>query len=142
MSIQLVKIIIPLVLLLHGLGHGGAIVALISIDRGVPSGKWLSACSWLFPKLSPKAAKVITITFWAISLLGFLAAAFSFWGILIPGDLWRTLALVFAFISLIGIVLFWGRWPLFNTLAAQAVNLAIIITQLWVRWPAKDVLGK
>jgi hypothetical protein len=142
MSIQLVKIIIPLVLLLNGLGHGGAIVALISIDRGVPSGKWLSARSWLFPKLSPKAAKVITITFWAISLLGFLAAAFSFWGILIPGDLWRTLALVFAFISLIGIVLFWGRWPLFNTLAAQAVNLAIIITQLWVRWPAKDVLGK
>jgi hypothetical protein len=142
MSTQLIKIIIPLVLLLHGLGHGGAIGALISIDRGVPSGKWLSARSWLFPKLSPNAAKVITITFWAISLLGFVAAAFSFWGILIPVDLWRTLALVFAFISLIGIVLFWGRWPLFNTLAAQAVNLAIFITQLWVRWPAKDVLGK
>jgi hypothetical protein len=31
---------------------------------------------------------------------------------------------------------------MFNTLAAQAVNLAVIITQLWLHWPAKELLGK
>jgi len=39
MSPQLIKIIIAVVILLHGLGHGGAMGALIAIDRGVPSGK-------------------------------------------------------------------------------------------------------
>jgi hypothetical protein len=109
MSLLLIKFFIPLVILLHGLGHGGAIGALIAIDRGVPSGKWLSARSWLLPDLAPQMAKVMAIAFWMISLLGFVAAALSFWGILIPSDLWRTLALIFAFISFIGILLFWGR---------------------------------
>ena len=142
MSSQTIKILIAGVLLVHGLGHVGAIGALIAIDRGVPSGKWLSARSWLFPNLTPQTAKIIAIIFWALSLLGFVAAALSFWGVLIPGDLWRLLALIFAFISFIGIILFWGRWPMFNTLAAQAVNLAVILTQLWLNWPGKEMFGK
>ena len=142
MSPQLIKIIIAGILLLHGLGHGGAIGALIAIDRGVPGGKWLEARSWLFPKLAPQAAKIIAITLWVLSLLGFVAAALSFWGVLLPGDFWRPLALIFAFISFVGIALFWGTWPMFNTLAAQAVNLAVIITQLWLHWPAKEMFDK
>jgi len=142
MSPQLIKIIIAGILLLHGLGHGGAIGALIAIDRGVPSGKWLEARSWLFPKLAPQAAKIIAITLWVLSLLGFVAAALSFWGVLLPGDFWRPLALIFAFISFVGIALFWGTWPMFNTLAAQAVNLAVTITQLWLHWPAKEMFDK
>lgn len=141
-SAQFVKIIIAAVLLIHGLGHIGAIGALIAIDRGVDGGKWRSARSWLFPKLAPKVATMIAIIFWTLSLLGFLAAAFSFWGVIIPGELWRTLALIFAFISFFGITLFWGRWPMFNTLAAQAVNLAVIITQIWMHWPPLDMFGK
>jgi hypothetical protein len=142
MTSQTIKIIIAGVLLLHGLGHGGAIGALIAIDRGVPSGKWLSARSWLFPKLSPQVAKVIAIAFWVAALLGFVAAALSFWGILIPGDWWRPLALTFAIISFVGIALYWGRWPMFNTLAAQVVNLVVIITQLWLHWPPVAMFGK
>jgi len=142
MSPQLVKILIAGVLLLHGLGHGGAIGALIAIDRGVPSGKWLAARSWLFPGLNPRAAEFIAIILWTLSLVGFVSAALSFWGVLIPGDLWRTVALVSSFISFIGITLFWGTWPMFNTLAAQAVNLAVMVTQLWLNWPALDMFGK
>jgi hypothetical protein len=141
MSPQLIKIIIPLVFLLHGLGHGGAIGALISIDRGLSSGKWLSARSWLFPNLPARTAKAVAITFWGLSLLGFVAAALSFWGILVPVEWWRQLALIFASISFIGIVVFWGRWPMFNTLAAQAVNLAVILTQLWFHWPPMGMAG-
>jgi hypothetical protein len=142
MSPQLIKILIPLVLLLHGLGHGGAIGALIALDRGLSGGKWLSARSWLFPNLAPRAAKVIAMIFWGLSLVGFVAAALSFWGILVPGDLWRQLALISAFVSFTGIFIFWGRWPLFNTLAAQAVNLVVIFTQLWLHWPPMAMFGK
>ena len=97
---------------------------------------------WLFPNLAPRVAETIAIILWGLSLLGFVAAALSFWGILIPGDLWRQLALIFAFISFTGIVIFWGRWPMFNTLAAQAVNLAVIITQLGLHWPPIEMFGK
>ena len=142
MSPQLIKILIAGVLMVHGLGHGGAIGALVYIARGTPGGKWQAARSWPFPGLSPQAPRVIAIIFWVLSLLGFVAAALSFWGILVPGDLWRPLALIFAFISFIGIALFWGTWPMFNTLAAQAVNLAVIITQLWMHWPPMDMFGK
>jgi hypothetical protein len=142
MSPQLIKILIPLVLLLHGLGHGGAIGALIALDRGLSGGKWLSARSWLFPNLDTRAAKVIALIFWGLSLIGFVAAALSFWGILVPGDIWRQIALISAFVSFTGIALFWGRWPLFNTLAAQAVNVAVIITQLWLHWPPIEMFGK
>jgi hypothetical protein len=142
MSSQTIAFLTTAVLLVHGLGHGGAIGALIYLDRGATGGKWLPARSWLFPKLSPRSAKVIAITFWALSLFGFIAATLSFWGILFPVELWRSLALAFAFVSLIGIVLFWGIWPMFNTLAAQLVNLTIIITQLWLHWPPISLLGK
>lgn len=142
MSPQFIKILIPLVLLLHGLGHGGVIGALIALDRGISGGKWLSARSWLFPNLNPRAAKVIALIFWGLSLIGFVAAALSFWGILVPGDLWRQIALISAFISFTGIALFWGRWPMFNTLAAQAVNVAVMITQLWLHWPPIEMFGK
>jgi hypothetical protein len=142
MSPQLIKILIPLVLLLHGLGHGGAIGALIALDRGLSGGKWLSARSWLFPNLNPQTAKVIALIFWGLSLIGFVAAVLSFWGILVPGDIWRQIALISAFVSFTGIALFWGRWPLFNTLAAQAVNVAVIITQLWLHWPPIEMFGK
>ena len=142
MSPQTIKILIAGVLLLHGLGHGGAIGALLAIDRGVPGGKWLAARSWLFPRLAPQVARLIAIIFWMLSILGFVAAALSFWGFLIPGDLWRPLALIFAFISFIGITLFWGSWPMFNTLAAQVVNLAVFVTQLWLHWPPLTMFGK
>jgi len=142
MSPQLVKILIFGVLLLHGLGHGGAIGALIAIDRGVPSGKWLAARSWLLPGMNPRVAMIIALVFWTLSLLGFVAAALSFWGFLIPGDLWRTLALIFSFVSFVGIIIFWGRWPMFNTLAAQVVNLAVMVTQLRLHWPALDMFGR
>jgi hypothetical protein len=142
MSPQILNLLIGGVLMVHGLGHVGAIGALIYIDRGKSSGKWLPARSWVFPNLAPRTAKIIAIIFWALSLIGFVAAALSFWGILIPGDLWRQLALIFAFLSFIGITLFWGTWPMFNALAAQLVNLAVIITQLWLHWPPVSMFGK
>jgi hypothetical protein len=62
----------------------------------------------------------------------------SFWGILVPGDLWR-IALVSSIISIVGIVLFLGNWPTFNTIAALAVNVAVIVTRCG-HWPLRPCL--
>ena len=142
MSAQTIKILIAGVLLVHGLGHIGALIALIAIGRGVPSGKWRAARSWLFPSLSPSAARTIASIFWILSMIGFVAASMSFWGVLLPGEMWRPLALLFSVVSMLGILLFIGTWPAFNTLAALAVNIAVLVTQLWLHWPPLDMFGK
>jgi hypothetical protein len=144
MSDNIIKIVVAAALLLHGLGHGGALGALIWIRfrPGDNTGGWLSARSWLFSSLPSTAATSVASVFWVLSLIGFVAAAMSFWGVLIPGDAWRQLAVVSAIISFIGIVLFFGIWPTFNTIAALAVNIAVLVTQLWLHWPPQTMFGK
>ena len=131
-------------LLLHGLGHGGALGALmwIGLRPGTDTGGWLAARSWLFPSLPTPTATTVASVFWILSLLGFVAAALSFWGILVPGEAWRPLAVASAIVSVVGIVLFFGTWPMFNTLAAMGMNVAALVALLWLHWPPQTLFGK
>lgn len=141
LSTQSIKFIFAAMLLIHGLGHGGALGALLWIKHypGTDTGGWLAAKSWLLPSLSPAIATGIAVVLWIFSLVGFVAAGLSFLGIIWPGEIWRQAAMVSATISTLGIVLFFGTWPMFNTLAALAVNLAVFITQLWLKWPPSSM---
>ena len=123
-------------LVIHGLGHGGALGALIwmALRPSDPTGGWQAARSWLLPALP--AATPIAGAFWIVAMLGFVVAALSFWGIGLPGEAWRSVAIGSAIVSLVGITLFFGTWPPFNTLAALAVNIAVLVSLLWLRWPA------
>jgi hypothetical protein len=142
MSPQTIKILIAGVLFLHGIAHLGALAALLVNRGGHNTDGWLSARSWLFPSLAPDAATTVASAFWVLSTIGFVAAASSFWGLLIPGDFWRQLAVASSIVSATGIVLFLGTWPTFNTLAALAVNVAVLVTQLWLHWPPQALFGK
>ena len=142
MSAQTFKLLIAGVLLLHGLGHVGALGALVAQGRVVSTGSWLHARSWLFPSLAVPVATTVASIFWVLSTIGFVAAAMSFWGVLVPGDVWRQLALASSIVSALGIVLFFGTWPTFNTLAALAVNIAVLVTQLWLHWPPQAMFGE
>lgn len=35
-----------------------------------------------------------------------------------------------------------SHWPTFNTLAALAMNTAVLVTQLWLHWPPRTMFGK
>lgn len=126
-------------LVIHGLGHGGALGALIwmALRPSDPTGGWQAARSWLLPALPAATATPIAGAFWVVAMLGFVVAALSFWGIGLPGEAWRSLAIGSAIVSLVGITLFFGTWPPFNTLAALAVNIAVLVSLLWLRWPAQ-----
>ncbi len=143
MSDQLLKLIVAGVLLLHGLGHGGAVGALIWIDRrpGTNTGGWLAARSWLFPTIGARTASTVAIAFWVVALAGFVAAAMSFLGILLPAEVWRPVAVVSAAVSLLGILTFIGTWPAFNTLAALGMNAAVLVALLWLDWPPRALFG-
>ena len=53
----------------------------------------------------------------------------------------RPLAVVSALVSMVGIVLFFGTWPMFNTLAALGVDVAVLVAILWLRWPSAAMQG-
>lgn len=142
MSDQTIKLLAAGALLLHGLGHGGALGALAWI-RFSPSssGPWLAARSWLVPSLSTDGATALAGLFWVASLVGFLITAMSFWGVLVPAEVWRPLGVGSALVSGTGIVLFFGIWPMFNTLAALGMNAAVLVAVLGLNWPSQAVVG-
>jgi hypothetical protein len=130
------NLIIGGVLFVHGLGHGGALGALLWIRfiPGTETGGWLAARSWLLPSLATPTASIVAGVFWVLALIGFVAAALSFWGILLPDDLWRPVAVVSAIVSLVGMILFFGTWPAFNYVAALGVNIAVLVVVLLLHW--------
>jgi hypothetical protein len=66
----------------------------------------------------------------------------GFYGILVPAYLWRPLAVVFAVISLLTIILFGRSWPVFNFLAASAMNAVILAAIVWLHWPPVDMFNR
>jgi hypothetical protein len=60
----------------------------------------------------------------------------------VPVELWRPLAIGSAVVSLVGMALFFGTWPPFNTVAAIAVNVAVLVSLIWMRWPSAAAVGR
>ena len=144
MSDQMVKWVVGGVLMLHGLGHGGALAALawIHFRPGTETGAWSAARAWAMPTLTADAATVIACAFWVVALVGFVVAALSVWGVFVPADWWRPVGVGAALVSIAGIVVFFGTWPMFNTLAAIGVDVAVLVAVLWLQWPSQATLGR
>lgn len=128
MSTQILRILIAGALFVHAVGH--------------TLGFWMPARSWLFPSLEEPILRTISSIFWILAAIGFLAAFLGFFGVLVPSNLWRPLAVGTAFVSILGLVLFWGTWPAFNTVGAFGMNIVVLITQLWLSWPPTSMFGK
>jgi hypothetical protein len=129
MSDQMLRFVVGGVLLVHGLGHGGALAALIwlRVRPGANTGNW-----------RPRLASA----FWIVALAGFVLAALSFWGIVDPAWVWQPLGVGTALVSLAGIVLFIGTWPILNTVPALGVNVAVLVAVLWLHWPPERLLTR
>jgi hypothetical protein len=135
MFANLPPIVGPIVMVLHGLGHGGALIALawIAARPGTDAGAWTAARSWALPGLAAGTATLVAGTFWAIALVAFVVAGAGMVGVPGMDETWRRIAVAGAVVSLTGIGLFLGTWPAFNTLAAIAVNVGVLAAVLVVR---------
>src|SRR3989304_9070996 len=83
MADQVIKLVIAGVLLLHGVAHVGPLATYIWI-RARPAdntGGWVAARSWLLPTLPATTATAIASAFWLLSLVGFLGASLSVFGL-------------------------------------------------------------
>jgi hypothetical protein len=120
MSDQTVRILIAGALLVHGIGH--------------TLGFWRPVNSWLLGGLSESARRTISSIFWTLSAIGFIAASLGFLGFIVPNEWWRELAIASSLISLTGLILFIGNWPVFNTVGAIGMNILVLVSLLFVDW--------
>jgi len=128
MSTNTLQILIAGALLVHGVGH--------------ILGFWRPARSWLFPNAREPVLRAVSSVLWVLVAAGFILSCLGFLGVVVPADWWRPLAVVFALVSLLGLGVFWGTWPAFNTTGALAMNVLVLVTQLWLRWPPVDMFGR
>lgn len=140
MSPKTLRTIIAVILFVHAIGHIQGVMAGLGFNS---MDSW-HARSWLFDRLlGEKGSRIFALILFAACVLGFLATAFSFLGIGIPHDLWRTLAISFAAVSFFSSITYWNALAAFlNRAGALGVNGWILIGVLLMNWPSETELGR
>ena len=139
MTPKTLRTIIAIFLFVHAIGHIQGIVASLGV---IKSETW-NVRSWLFDSLlGEKGSRILAMILFVVCVLGFLATAFSFLGVGLPHELWRTLAIIFAVPSVLGLVAYWNAFAqLFNKVGAIGVNGWILIGLLLLEWPSETEVG-
>ena len=139
MSPKTLRIIIAIFLFVHAIGHIQGIVASLGL---IKLENW-NIRSWLFDGiLGEKGSRALAIILFGLCTLGFLATAFSFIGIGLPHESWRTLAIIFSIPSVLTLVAYWNAFAMFfNKIGAIGVNAWILIGVLLLKWPSEAEIG-
>jgi hypothetical protein len=139
MNPKTLRTIITVFLFIHAIGHIQGIVASLGV---IKMDNW-HVRSWLFDGLlGEKGSRTLAIILFAVCTLGFLATAFSFIDIGLPHEMWRTLAVVFAFPSVLTLVAYWNAYAMFfNKVGAIGVNSWILIGLMLMQWPTEEALS-
>lgn len=140
MSPQTLRIVIPLVLILHGIGHVMGILTAVGV---IKTATWHSQ-SWLLTQpLGDTTARTLALILWLVTVIGFVAAGAGAWGWSVTSGSWRTIAVISAILSLIALALFWNAFAVLipNKIGAIAVNIATLVAILGLSWPATEVIA-
>jgi len=139
MAPKTLRIIVAIFLFVHAIGHGQGIVA----SLGLLNSETWNVRSWLFDNLiGEKASRTLAMILFIICVLGFLATAFSFLGIGLPHESWRTLAIIFSIPSVLSLIAYWNAFAMFfNKVGAIGVNAWILIGLLILKWPSEAEMG-
>lgn len=135
MTAKTIKLIVFLILLVHGIGHFQGVVA----STGIKISKTSSSSSWLLNNfLKDNTSGIICFLLYAITAVGGIIAALSFKGLVFPNHLWQTLVLFTAFSSAVSLILFPNALAMFfNKIGAIAVDVIILLSLLWFQWPSE-----
>ncbi|MCL7455451.1 MAG: hypothetical protein M8467_20645 [Anaerolineae bacterium] len=96
---------------------------------------------WLTDVLAGGILRWVFVALWILAGLGFVAAGLAVLGVLVPVELWRTLSIVSAVLSIAVAILFLGggmNQPLFNALAMDVI---ILVALLLLNWPPESLIG-
>ena len=132
----MLRIVIGLVLLAHGIGHSMGLLQLFKVATVNP--QW-QGDSWLLTGVvGATATQAIGVSLWMLAIVGFGALGAVVFGWL-PETLWPPLAIVSAATSLVGLFFFPIAFPLFSTLGALLVDVAVLAAVLWFHWAPSDL---
>jgi hypothetical protein len=132
----MLKIIIALVLLSHGIGHSMGLLQVFKIATVSPQWK---GDSWLLTGSTGLAvSQIAAVLLWTLAIIGFAALAAVVVGWL-PEAWWVPLAIGASAASLAGLFLFPVAFPLFSTIGAFAANVAVLMAALWFQWVPSDL---
>ena len=132
----MLKIIIALVLLGHGIGHSMGLLQTFKVARVNPA--W-DGQSWILSGVAgPTVTQLVGIVVWSAALIGFIVLAGVVMGWL-PLAWWVPLAVLSAVASLIGVLLFPTAFPTISTIGAVAVDLAVLVAVTWASWSPTDL---
>jgi hypothetical protein len=128
------RIVVTLVILVHGIGHVLFLAPCLGITQ------WgQSAHSWLLTRtLGDGATRVIGSLLWLVIIVGFLTAGI---GLLGQDAWWRTLAVASAGVSLLALILFASGSSTQPLLSAALMDIAILVALVWMHWPSVDLVG-
>jgi hypothetical protein len=131
----MLKIVIALVLLAHGIGHSMGLLQLFKVATVNP--QW-HGDSWILTgPAGTTVTQVVGGLLWTGAIVGFAALAVTVLGWL-PASWFPPLAVGSAVVSLAGLLLFPIAFPTFSTLGALAVDVAVLVAAVWYHWVPAD----
>ncbi|MEA3335069.1 MAG: hypothetical protein U9R25_04115 [Chloroflexota bacterium] len=129
----MVKILFAIFLIAHGLVHAGLAAAPNPADPNEKPGAFFTTVerSWLLPRLglSVTAVQWIGIILVVLTTFGFVLAGLGVLGVPGPNTIWRTVAVVSSYLSLLLLILFWHPWLVMGVLIDIGLLIALVLTK-------------
>lgn len=134
MSPDIVRWVVALAVLGHGIGHVLFMPLLSGAMKLDSSGR-----SWLLTGvLGDGATQLLATTVAAAVTVGFIAVA---GGIATQTTWWRSLAIIVSIASIVLVAVMWGGLLAAPATWAIAFDAAILIALLVLDWPSRDLIG-
>jgi hypothetical protein len=139
MSPAIIRTLIAVVLIAHGLIYFGMTIVPLPQPGGMQTPFWPSWWrdavdnQWLAVRLglAPQAVRLAGSLLWVIALAGFVLAGLGILGVPGLNAFWQLSAGVAAAVSLLLFLFYWHSW----LVVGAAINVAVLAA-LWQNWPA------
>jgi hypothetical protein len=132
----MLKFVIALVLLAHGIGHSIGIVQALKVATINP--QW-NGDSWIVTGVAgTTVTQLVGVVIWSVAMVGFVLAAGVVIGWL-PESWWVPLAVGSSLASLAGLLLFPTAFPTTSTIGALIVDVVVLGGVLWANWAPSDL---
>jgi hypothetical protein len=129
----MLKIVIGIVLLAHGIGHVLGLFPVVGVAPMSSVPKWTGE-SWLLPSGQATLAHIVGGVLWAVALVGFLLVSFIVFGWL-PETWWQPMAIGASVVSIVAIALFPSGFPTaVNVVGALVVDIALLVAATVYQW--------
>lgn len=129
------KLILVVVVLMHAVGHLLFLVPTLGVAHWADQ----TGHSWAMTSaIGDSPARAIGTLLWVATIVLFVAGVAGF---LMAQPWWAGVTIAASVLSIVGIVLMWDGIATTNAVMALVVDVAIIVSLVWVHWPSLETVG-